>query len=77
LGKSGSEKSEPHLSERHIHMIRIRKFYKLVAQVYQNRVVRNKLAKLDDRMLQDIGIPRSEVDAVLKSDYRRTRHFDF
>jgi uncharacterized protein YjiS (DUF1127 family) len=53
-----------------------RMILKSAKRALHKRRVRHQLMKLDDRMLQDIGIPRSEVDAVLHFEHHRTRHSD-
>lgn len=43
----------------------------------RERFAKRRLMALDDRMLRDIGVPRDEIDFVVKSELRRTQHFDF
>jgi uncharacterized protein YjiS (DUF1127 family) len=58
-------------------MRRTKTFFGRANQRLRIWVARRKLLQLDDRMLRDIGIPRSEIDHVVKTGLRRTQHFDF
>lgn len=45
--------------------------------VMREKAAKRRLMAMDDRMLRDIGVPRSEIDFVLKTGLRRGQHFDF
>jgi uncharacterized protein YjiS (DUF1127 family) len=46
-------------------------------QCLKMRGAKRRMAQLDDRRLSDIGVPRNEIDQVLKTGLRRNQHFDF
>jgi uncharacterized protein YjiS (DUF1127 family) len=58
-------------------MIRTKTFWSRMIAFNRKRAMRRKLQQLDDRMLNDIGIARSEIDYVIETELRRTQHFDF
>jgi uncharacterized protein YjiS (DUF1127 family) len=58
-------------------MIRTKTFWSRMIAFNRRRAMRRKLQQLDDRMLHDIGIARSEIDYVIETELRRTQHFDF
>jgi uncharacterized protein YjiS (DUF1127 family) len=58
-------------------MIRTKTFWSRMIAFNRKRAMRRKLQQLDDRMLNDMGIARSEIDYVIETELRRTQHFDF
>lgn len=52
-------------------------FFARTKLLMRERAAKRRMMTLDDRMLRDIGVPRSEIDFVLKTGLRRTQHFDF
>lgn len=49
-------------------------FWLLVLEAHERRVQRRALQSLDERMLSDIGVPRSEIDAVIEGRIPFRRH---
>jgi uncharacterized protein YjiS (DUF1127 family) len=73
----GPEKSGPRFFERIFMMRKTEAFFARAKQRMRERAAKRRLMTMDDRMLRDIGVPRDEIDFVVKSGLRRTQHFDF
>jgi uncharacterized protein YjiS (DUF1127 family) len=76
LVKVGPEQSGPHL-RKDFEMRQTMKLFARARERMKIRAAKRRLLTLDDRMLRDIGVPRDEIDYVVKAGLRRTQHFDF
>jgi uncharacterized protein YjiS (DUF1127 family) len=73
----GPEQSGPHFMEGFFMMRLTKAFMTRTRLLIRERAAKRRLMALDDRLLRDIGVPRSEIDFVMKTGLRRTQHFDF